>query len=137
VFYRRQKDELTLNLTPLIDVVFLLLIFFMVSTSFSRESQLALSLPNAEGQQAETDHDLIEISIDANGVYFVNGTGLVDNTKETLVRALVKLSAADKTKPIVISADAKANYQAAITAMDAAGIAGFSNLSLATREGNN
>ena len=109
----------------------------MVSTSFSRESQLALSLPNAEGQKAETDQDLIEISIDANGVYFVNGVGLVDNSKETLVRALLKISAADKSKPIIISADAKANYQAAITAMDAAGIAGFSNLSLATREGSN
>jgi len=137
VFHRRNKDELTLNLTPLIDVVFLLLIFFMVSTSFSRESQLALSLPNAEGQKAETEQDLIEISIDANGIYFVNGVGLVDNSKETLIRALTKISGADKSKPIIISADAKANYQAAITAMDAAGIAGFSNLSLATREGNN
>ena len=137
MFYRRNKDELTLNLTPLIDVVFLLLIFFMVSTSFSRESQLALSLPNAEGQKAESDQNLIEISIDANGVYFVNGVGLVDNSKETLVRALLKISAADKSKPIIISADAKADYQAAITAMDAAGIAGFSNLSLATREGSN
>ena len=137
MFHRRNKDELTLNLTPLIDVVFLLLIFFMVSTSFSRESQLALSLPNAEGQKAETEQDLIEISIDANGIYFVNGVGLVDNSKETLIRALTKISGADKSKPIIISADAKANYQAAITAMDAAGIAGFSNLSLATREGNN
>ncbi len=137
MFYRRNKEELTLNLTPLIDVVFLLLIFFMVSTSFSRETQLALNLPNAEGEAAETEQDLIEISIDANGIYFVNGVGLVDNSKQTLVRALLKISAADKTKPIIISADANANYQAAITAMDAAGIAGFSNLSLATREGSN
>jgi len=137
MFYRRHKEELTLNLTPLIDVVFLLLIFFMVSTSFSRETQLALNLPNAEGQAAETDRDLIEISVDANGVYYINGIGLVDNTKETLIRALNKIPGADKTKPIVISADAKAPFQAAITAMDAAGIAGFSNQSLATREGNN
>ncbi len=137
MFYRRNRDELTLNLTPLIDVVFLLLIFFMVSTSFSRETQLALNLPNAEGKPAETDQNLIEVSIDVNGNYFVNGSGLVDNTKETLVKALNTLAGTDRTKPIIVSSDAKASFQSVITAMDAIGKAGFSNLSLATREGSN
>lgn len=136
MFYHRRKEELTLNLTPLIDVVFLLLIFFMVSTSFNRESQLALNLPNADGQPAETEQQLAEISIDVNGNYFINGLGLVDNSRDTLMRALNKLSA-DKTQPLIISSDAKASYQAVITAMDAAGLAGFNNLSLATRQAEN
>lgn len=137
MFYRKRKDELTLNLTPLIDVVFLLLIFFMVSTSFTRDTQIALSLPTADGESAEKSNDLIEINIDINGNYFVNGHGLVNNQKSTLVKALNRIVGADKNKPVIISSDAKTSYQNVITAMDAAGQAGYNNLSLATRKGDN
>ena len=134
MFYRRRKEDLTLNLTPLIDVVFLLLIFFMVSTSFSRESQLSLNLPTADGEPAETEQKLVELSVDVNGNYFINGQGLVNNSVQTLTSALNKLVDVDKAKPLVINSDAKASYQAVVTAMDAAGMAGFSNLSLATKQ---
>jgi len=136
MFYRKRKDELTLNLTPLIDVVFLLLIFFMVSTSFTRDTQIALSLPTADGESSEKSTDLVEINIDINGNYFVNGQGLVNNQKGTLIKALKQIAGVDKTKPIIISSDAKTSYQNVITAMDAAGQAGYNNLSLATRKGN-
>lgn len=135
MFHRQKKEELTLNLTPLIDVVFLLLIFFMVSTSFTRESQIALNLPNADGQKPEKAVNLVEISIDVNGNYFINGQGLVDNQKQTLLKALQQIPNVDKNKPLIISSDAKSYYQAVITAMDVAGQAGFKNLSLATRKG--
>ncbi len=136
MFYRKRKHELTLNLTPLIDVVFLLLIFFMVSTSFTRETQIALSLPTADGHSPEKSTDLLEINIDINGNYFVNGQGLVNNEKSTLIKALKRLTVVDRNKPVIISSDAKTAYQNVITAMDAAGQAGYSNLSLATRKGD-
>jgi len=135
MFHRTKKEELTLNLTPLIDVVFLLLIFFMVSTSFTRETQIALNLPSAEGEKSEAKDKLIEISIDVNGNYFVNGHGLVNNEKGTLLKALNQLQNIDKKLPLIISSDAKTQYQSVITVMDVAGQAGFKNLSLATRKG--
>ena len=131
-----QKREMSINLTPLIDVVFLLLIFFMVSTSFTRETQIELELPKAEGNPLETDYEVVEISVDSTGNFYVNKQALINAQIETIKKAIVKVSEGDTTLPLIISADAKAPYQAVITAMDAAGQEGFTNIQMATRRDN-
>lgn len=127
-------EEVSVNLTPLIDVVFLLLIFFMVSTTFTRETQLSIDLPEASGQPRETSDEEIEILIDESGKYRVNGKGLVDGRMRTLQAAIYKISAGDTTLPMVITADADAAHSAVVKAMDAAGKMGFVHLSITTRQ---
>jgi biopolymer transport protein ExbD len=133
-FRRQRSEEVGINLTPLIDVVFLLLIFFMVSTTFTRETQLSIDLPEAEGQPRETVEKQIEILVGENGRYRVNGEGLVDSRMRTLQAAIYKISAGDSTLPMVISADAQAAHQDVVQAMDAAGQMGFVHLSITTRQ---
>jgi len=133
-FRRQHTEEVGINLTPLIDVVFLLLIFFMVSTTFTRETQLSIDLPEAEGTVKETSELQIEILVDESGSYRVNGQGLVDNRMRTLQAAIYKISAGDTTLPMVITADADAAHQYVVRAMDAAGQMGFVHLSITTRQ---
>jgi biopolymer transport protein ExbD len=131
-FRRQRREETSVNLTPLIDVVFLLLIFFMVSTSFTRETQLSIDLPEAEGKPVETVEQQIEILVDEEGNYRVNGEALVDSRMRTLQAAIYKISAGDTTMPMMISADAEAAHQDVVKAMDAAGQMGFVHLSITT-----
>ena len=133
-FRRQRREEVGINLTPLIDVVFLLLIFFMVSTTFNRETQLSIDLPEAEGSPAPTTDEQIEILINEAGQYRVNGQGLVDSRMRTLQAAIYKISAGDTTMPMVITADAQAAHQDVVQAMDAAGQMGFVHLSITTRQ---
>jgi biopolymer transport protein ExbD len=133
-FRRQRREEVGINLTPLIDVVFLLLIFFMVSTTFTRETQLSIDLPEAEGQVKESTGEQIEILIDETGRYRVNGQGLVDARMRTLQAAIYKISAGDTTMPMIITADAQAAHEDVVRAMDAAGRMGFVHLSITTRQ---
>lgn len=133
-FRRQRRDEVGVNLTPLIDVVFLLLIFFMVSTTFTRETQLSIDLPEASGQPQEASDNRIEIMIDEGGSYRVNGQALVDSRLRTLQAAIYKISAGDTTLPMVITADAQAAHESVVRAMDAAGQMGFVHLSITTRQ---
>lgn len=133
-FRRQHKEEVGINLTPLIDVVFLLLIFFMVSTTFTRETQLSIDLPEAEGKPKEHVEKEIEILVDESGRFRVNGKGLVDNRMRTLQAAIYKVSAGDTTLPMVITADAQAAHEDVVQAMDAAGQMGFVHLSITTRQ---
>ncbi|MFT4769416.1 MAG: biopolymer transport protein ExbD [Glaciecola sp.] len=131
-FRRQSREELNVNLTPLIDVVFLLLIFFMVSTTFTRETQLSVDLPEATGLVRDEVEKQVEILIDEDGNYRVNGRALVDRSMRTLQAAVYKVSEGDTTLPLVISADAQAAHESVVRAMDAAGQMGFSRLSIAT-----
>jgi biopolymer transport protein ExbD len=131
-FRRQSREELNVNLTPLIDVVFLLLIFFMVSTTFTRETQLSVDLPEATGLIREEVDRQVEILIDEAGSYRVNGQALVDTTMRTLQAAVYKVSEGDTTLPLVISADAQTPHESVVRAMDAAGQMGFSRLSIAS-----
>ena len=132
--FRRQKTaDNTVNVTPLIDVVFLLLIFFMVSTTFTKETQLSINLPEADGELAEAVPETIEIGIDAEGHYSLNNTALVNQKILTLMKGLDKLAEGNTDRPVVIRADAKASHQAVVTAMDAAGRSGFMHLSITTQ----
>ncbi len=133
-FRRQRREDVGINLTPLIDVVFLLLIFFMVSTTFTRETQLSIDLPEASGQANEAAREQIEILIDETGRYRVNGQALVDGRMRTLQAAIYKLSAGDTTMPMVITADAQAAHEDVVRAMDAAGQMGFIHLSITTRQ---
>ncbi|MEM1142234.1 MAG: biopolymer transporter ExbD [Pseudomonadota bacterium] len=131
-FRRQTREELTVNLTPLIDVVFLLLIFFMVSTTFTRETQLSVDLPEATGLVREESDGQIEVQIDEAGNYRVNGRSLLDQRMRTLQAAVYKVSQGDTTLPFVISADAQAAHEYVVRAMDAAGQMGFTRLSIAS-----
>lgn len=125
-----RRDEPGVNLTSLIDVVLLLLIFFMVSTSFIKESQISLQLPEAEQTPLDAPPPtVLEIMVTADGRYFVNNRELINARRETLVRALAEL-AIDTEVPVTISADADARYQLIITAMDVAGKAGYGTVGL-------
>lgn len=130
----RREDAPDITLTPLIDVVFLLLIFFMVSTTFSHYSELQIELPEAGSEEQQEKEDVIEIAIDARGRYFVNGRQLVNTQLNTLKQAMTESAAGREAPPIVISADAKTPHQSVVTAMDAARQLGFVHLSFATSE---
>jgi len=133
VFFRQKKQEITVNLTPLIDVVFLLLIFFMVSSTFTRETQIKLDLPKASVEPLETKIDSLEISIDKEGRYFVNGERVVNRTIETLKKAISSILEENPQVSVIISADANTPYQSVVTAMDATSQLGIQNLKMATQ----
>ena len=103
-FSRRVKPEVDVNLTPLIDVVFLLLIFFMVSTTFTKDTQLNIDLPEASGADAVVADRQIEITVSRNGDYAINAVALVSNQIDTLKIAIEKVSGGDTTIPLVITA---------------------------------
>lgn len=132
-FSRRRKLDIDVNLTPLIDVVFLLLIFFMVSTTFIEDTHLVVNLPEATGEQAPPVTEKIEVQISKAGGYTVNDKVLIDTRIETLLQAIREASGGDSRIPMVISADADTSHQAVVRAMDAAGQLGFSKLSITTR----
>ena len=129
----RSRDEPEVNLTSLIDVVLLLLVFFMVSTSFVKETEISLRLPQAETQSEPiADPDGLEIVITQTGSYLVNGRALVNNERSTLRAAIERTIGASRDLPVVIRADAQATHQAVITAMDVVGQLGFVQISIAT-----
>ncbi len=131
-FRRRAREELELNLTPLIDVVFLLLIFFMVSTTFQKESEISLQLPKAAEDPVESPPERYEVVVNAAGKFFINDTELVNTDIETLRQALFDLTGGQRDIPITIRADAQTPHQAVVTAMDAAAQLGLSRMSIAT-----
>lgn len=132
-FRPRREEEVDVNLTPLIDVVFLLLIFFMVSTTFIRESEIELTLPEASAEAREEAVDKIEIAIDKDGRFFVNGNALI-NTQLATIRQALNEAKSDGGDPIVIiSADAAATHQSVVTVMDAARLVGLTRITFPTK----
>ena len=129
----RAKTDPEVNLTSLIDVVLLLLIFFMVSTSFVKESQISITLPEAQSEVvADERPEQLEIMITEQGTYLVNGRELINSRPETIRNALQRVSTGDTSLPLTISADANARHQHVVTAMDVAGRLGFTRISIAT-----
>jgi biopolymer transport protein ExbD len=130
----RRPEPPRVELTPLIDVVFLLLIFFMVSTTFDKQTRLEVDLPEAETvAQPEQEPEQIAITIDVNGHFYVNDEELVRHDLDTLKATLRKIADGRDDLPVVISGDKAAPYQAAMTVMDAAGQLGLSRLSFVAR----
>lgn len=134
---RRALAEASVELTPLIDVVLLLLIFFMVSTSFIRETQLGIELPAASGEPRVMDAAVVEVAVHRDGSYRVNGKAVAGESPSGLRAALVQ--ARDRSSPgevrLVIAADARSTHQAVVMALEAAGQAGLQRVSLLTRQG--
>ena len=128
----RPREEPEVNLTSLIDVVLLLLVFFMVSTSFLKETEIRLRLPEAEAvERSETQAPLI-ITVTADGGYYVDGREVINRRVDTLRRAIVEAAGDDRGRPVTIRADARTEHQAVVTAMDVAGRLGFTAISIAT-----
>ena len=129
----RARAEPDVNLTSLIDVVFLLLIFFMVSTSFVKQSQISIRLPGAESVAiVEQVTEQLDIMITEQGIFLVNGRELINSRPETIRNALQKVSGGNTSLPLTISADANTRHQYVVTAMDVAGKLGFVKIRIAT-----
>lgn len=125
-------DEVEINLTALIDVVFTLIIFFVVTTSFNNRSALKISLPSSSVSQAEPSPKPLTVLIDRAGNYYIGDHALARRDLSSLKDALKQQAGNDTGRTLVIQADAKASHQSVVTAMDAAGQLGFSRLSIAT-----
>ena len=134
---RASRREATVELTPLIDVVFLLLIFFMVSTSFVQNQALTVDLPQANGDAQPSQDLFINVVVQQNGRYEIEGRIVVDTSlqglAETLQAVVEKNAARRKILPVVISADATATHQSVVRVMDACAQVGLTQISLATQ----
>ncbi|MEN8130523.1 MAG: biopolymer transporter ExbD [Pseudomonadota bacterium] len=136
-FRPKSAEGVEVNLTPLIDVVFLLLIFFMVTTTFNRESALKISLPEATEQSKPQEDIPLELMVDAAGEFYINGRAVVNSQPHTLVAALSKAAAEHNDPLLTIRADARTPHQSVITAMDSAARVGLTRIAIATTKMNN
>jgi biopolymer transport protein ExbD len=128
-----QTEDPEISLTSLIDVVFLLLIFFMVSTTFEHPAVLKVDLPEAINvSQAEDQPDSFELFFDKNGLFYLNDRQLVDGDPATLRAAFNEAAGDDREIPIVLRADAETPHHFVVTAMDVTAQLGFKRLSIAT-----
>ena len=130
----RRREDPEVNITSLVDVVFLLLIFFMVSTTFHREAQLQVELPEASNEPTEVPEKVLEITINVNGDYFINEQQVVNTAPETLRRAIVQVIGDRRDLPVIVRADARSPFQSVVTAMDVTGQLGLTQMSLATTQ---
>jgi biopolymer transport protein ExbD len=122
------------DITPLIDVVFLMLIFFMVSTTFDQQTQLKVNLPSAQTlEQERKNPEKIAITIDQQGKFYVNDQELVQHDAQTLRRSLLKITEGRTESPVIVSGDRHAPLQSMMTVMDVAAQLGLSQLSFMAR----
>ena len=128
----RRREDPELNLTSLIDVVLLLVIFFMVSTTFVEEGRLRVDLPTASNEPVRAVQDPIVVTVTAQGSYRVNDRALVNNARETLAAAMKKVADGRSGVPVTVRADARASHQSVVTAMDVAARLGFTQVNIAT-----
>lgn len=129
----RIRDEPELNVIPLVDVFLLLLIFFMLTTTFLRSSQISIRLPKASASSdIPLGREELEISVTDRGEFRVNGRALVDSRSETLEAAVRKVMPNVRERHVTISADGRASHQDVVTAMDVAGRLGFVEVRITT-----
>jgi biopolymer transport protein ExbD len=128
----KRADDLELNLISLVDVVLLLVIFFMLSTTFVQEGRLRVELPEAGSTAAVRAVNPIVITISTQGSYRVNDRALVNNERATLSAALRQVAGESKGQPVTIRADARSTHQSVVTAMDVAARLGFTQVNIAT-----
>lgn len=132
-FRPSEDEEPEINLIPLIDVLVLTLIFLLVTTSFSKESQLRLRLPEASSQ-AKPLTAQVRIVIDSRGQYYINDQQLINATAETVRSAMSKAAAGRRDPVVVVQADGRTPHEAVVRVMDAARRLGFSHLTFATQQ---
>lgn len=131
-FRPSRSDEPELNLVPLIDVLLMTLIFLVVTTSFSKESQLRIRLPEATTESKITE-DALRVVIDAKGQYYINDKQLLKATPESLRNAIARAAGDNKDPVIIVHADGKTPHQAVINVMDTARRLGYTHLTFATQ----
>ena len=129
----RRRDELEINLIPLIDVLLVILIFLMVTTTYARFSELQINLPEAQGDSAKEMPAKITVNVDERGSYSVDATGVAYDGVDSLVRALRGAAGEQADPVIVISADAHASHQSVVRVMDAARRAGYPRVTFVTQ----
>jgi len=129
----RSREEPEINVISLVDVLLVLVLFFMVSTTFLRETEISVRLPEATTDtRVESADKGLEIAITQQGVYIVNGRELVNNERRTLRAAIERLIGDKRDLPVFIRADAAATHQSVVTAMDVLGRMGFTKINIAT-----
>lgn len=128
----RADDEPDINLIPLIDVVLCLVIFFVITTTFDARSVLKLQLPRADGEQNETQPQMLSLLINADGRYFVGEREVLKTDVESLKRTIAEVAGEDRERTVLIRADARTPWQAVVTAYDALGQLGFQRIANAT-----
>jgi len=136
-FQRKKRENVDITLISMIDVLFVLLLFFMVSTSFNQHTEVNIKLPEAEGSAAEEHPKTVSLMIDAVGIYSLVGDDglshqLIDQSRAGLKQELSKLAENSKDVPFIINADDKTPNKAVMTALDIAGQVGFSHITFAT-----
>ena len=129
---RQAPDEPEINLVSLIDVVFCLIIFLVVTTTFDHRSALKVTLPEASARAEPQSAEPLTVLVDADGRFFVGSSEVLKTDVASLKEAIARVAGADRERPVVLRADARASHQAVVTAMDALGQLGFTRLSIAT-----
>jgi biopolymer transport protein ExbD len=126
--HRSVREEPEINFIPLIDVLLVILIFLMVTTTYSRFSELQINLPTADASKAPERIEQIDIGVDAKGAYSVNKNVIGEADREKLVAEVKRAAAGMKEPVIVINADAEASHQSVIRVMEAAQAAGYGRI---------
>jgi len=129
----KRHEDLEMNLVPLIDVLLVIIIFLVVSATFSRTSELQINLPTAEANAPQEKPLTIEVGVDASGKYVVNGKGLADTTVVAISAALQAAAKGGKEPTIIISADATSTHQSVVNVMEASRMAGYTHITFATQ----
>lgn len=127
------KDDPEINLIPLIDVLLVILIFLMVTTTYARFAELQINLPEAQGQTPEEDLAQINVNVDAGGNYQINDGAPAQASVDALASMLTQAAGSQKEPVVVISADARAAHQSVIRVMDAARRVGFTKVTFVTQ----
>ena len=128
----RAFDEPDINLVPLIDVILVLIIFFVVTTTFESRSMLQLELPQATGEPATADTRALTVLVNADGRYFVQDREVLRPDIDALRQVLAEVAGDERDQPVLLRADARTPHQAVVTALDAIGQLGFTRVSIAT-----
>jgi biopolymer transport protein ExbD len=129
----RRNEEPEINLVSLIDVVLMLVVFFMLSSQFIDEGRVHIRLPQAQGvPNAKSQAEQIVVSVTQAGSYRVNDKDLINSSADTLRAALIKETGSDRSKRVTVRADGRATHQSVITAMDVLGRLGFTEINIAT-----
>jgi biopolymer transport protein ExbD len=132
---RKGREDPEINLIPLIDVSLLLVIFFMLSSTFMQESRLKIELPQASlAPTGKQKTDPIVVAVTQSGSYRVNDRELINSSTDTLRAAILEVAGADRNKPVTVRADGRATHQSVISAMDVLGKLGFVRINIATVE---
>ena len=132
----KRHEELEMNLVPLIDVLLVIIIFLVVSATFSRTSELQINLPTAEANSPQDKPLVITVEVDAGGRYLVNGDEVEGAEISAIASALTKAAGDGKEPTIVINADAKATHQSVVNVMEASRQANYTHITFATQIGS-